>query len=281
MSKTKELLKSLDEKIKKVQSSDEFKEILKTFSKFHNYSFQNSLLIKMQCPEASFVAGFRQWQNKFNRNVKKNEKGIAILAPFTFNKKVTEVKEVQVGNTIQEREIERTVKQTYFKPVYVFDISQTEGDPLPELDLSVDDNLEFNLLDRLIGLADSESLKVEFKSLNEKLDGYINNETITIREEANDTEKASILVHELAHYYLHQNIESKDELAKEIIEMEAEAVAFVVMDHFNIEIKSDKYLTLYKKSYDLNESLKKINKASNKIIYHIKESLDLTTSKVS
>ena len=281
MSKTKELLKSLDEKIKKVQSSDEFKEILKTFSKFHNYSFQNSLLIKMQCPEASFVAGFRQWQNKFNRNVKKNEKGIAILAPFTFNKKVTEVKEVQVGNTIQEREIERTVKQTYFKPVYVFDISQTEGDPLPELDLSVDDNLEFNLLDRLIGLADSESLKVEFKSLNEKLDGYINNETITIREEANDTEKASILVHELAHYYLHQNIESKDELTKEIIEMEAEAVAFVVMDHFNIEIKSDKYLALYKKSYDLNESLKKINKASNKIIYHIKESLDLTTSKVS
>jgi len=263
--KVKELLKRLDESIDQVQSSSEFKEILKTFSKFHNYSFQNSLLIKLQKPEATFVAGYKQWQDKFNRYVKKGEKGIAILAPFTFKKKVTESKEIQVGNTIQEREVEREVKQTYFRPVYVFDVSQTEGEPLPELDLSIDDSLEIDLLDFLIKLAASESLLVEFKSLPDKLDGYINNKTITIKENANNTEKAGILVHELAHYYLHNKNQDK-KLTKEIIEMEAEAVAFVVMHHFNIEIKSDKYLALYKKSYDLMESFERINKVSKKIL---------------
>ena len=264
--KVKELLKRLDESIDQVQSSSEFKEILKTFSKFHNYSFQNSLLIKLQKPEATFVAGYKQWQDKFNRHVKKGEKGIAILAPFTAKKKVIESKEVQVGNTIQEREIEREVKQTYFRPVYVFDVSQTEGEPLPELDLSIDDSLEIDLLDFLIKLAASESLLVEFKSLPDKLDGYINNDTITIKENANTTEQASILIHELAHYYLHQNNEGKEELTKEIVELEAEAVAFVVMDNFGVEISSDKYLALYKKSYDLMESFERINKVSKKIL---------------
>ena len=263
--KVKELLKRLDESIDQVQSSSEFKEILKTFSKFHNYSFQNSLLIKLQKPEATFVAGYKQWQDKFNRHVKKGEKGIAILAPFTAKKKVIESKEVQVGNTIQEREIEREVKQTYFRPVYVFDVSQTEGEPLPELDLSVGDSLEIDLLDKLIDLAASESLSVEFKPLPDKLDGYINNKTITIKENTDNTEKASIFIHELAHYYLHKNINNKDNITKEIVEMEAESVAYVVMNYFGVDINSDKYLALYKKDYELVESLKYI-KSNSKLI---------------
>ncbi len=264
--KIKDLLENLDERIDQVQSSDEFKEILLTFSQFHNYSFQNSLLIKLQKPEATFVAGYRQWQDKFNRHVKKGEKGIAIIAPFTAKKKIAEVEEVQVGNTVQEREVEREVRKTYFRPVYVFDISQTDGDPLPELDLSVEDSIDEDILAPLFELAGSESLLVEFKSLPDRLDGYIKEDLITIRNNANNTEKASILIHELAHYYLHQNINSKEGLTKEIVEMEAEAVAFVVMDHLGIKSKSDKYLALYKESYDLSKSLQRIKQVSNEII---------------
>ena len=133
------------------------------------------------------------------------------MAPFTAKKKVTEVEEIQVGNTIKERKVEKKVKKTYFRPVYVFDISQTEGEPLPELDLSIEDSLDEDILAPLIELACSESLLVEFKSLPEKLDGYITKDTINIKEKANYTEKASILVHELAHYYLHQKMDFPSE----------------------------------------------------------------------
>lgn len=268
--KVEDLLERLDEKIDEVKSSDEFKELLKTFSKFHNYSLQNTLLIKMQKPEATFVAGYKQWQEKFNRRVKKGEKGIAILAPFTYKTKEVKVREVVTSDgEVMEKEIEEEVKKTYFRPVYVFDISQTEGEPLPELDLSVEDELEFNLLDRLIGLARSESMQVEFKPLPDRLDGYIRGDTITIKERANKTERASILAHELAHYYLHQNIKDKEGLTKEIVEMEAEAVAFVVMDYFGVQIKADKYLALYKQEYRLMESLKDIKSVARLILDYL------------
>ncbi len=262
MSKTKELLKRLDEKIDQVQSSDEFKEILKTFSQFHNYSYHNSLLIKMQCPEASHVAGFRQWQKKFNRNVKKGETGIAILAPFSFKKTVTEIKDGE--------EVEKEINKTYFRPVYVFDISQTEGEPLPEMDLSID-SANIDLLSPLIELIEKESLIVEFKLLPKRLDGYLKEDKIVVDKSTNETEQASILIHELAHYYLHQKTDEKEGLTKEIVEMEAESVAFVVMDHFGVEIKSDKYLALYKESYDLSDSLQRINKVSSKILSFLEE----------
>jgi len=222
--KTKDLLKSLDEKIEEVKSSDEFKKILETFSQFHNYSYHNSLLIKLQCPEASYVAGFRQWQNKFNRNVKKGEKGIAILAPFSYKKKETKL--------IDGEEIEKEIKETYFRPVYVFDVSQTEGEPLPKVDLSIDPT-NIDLLSPLIELVKKESLRVKFKLLPERLDGYLKEDTIIVDKKANTTEQASILIHELVHYYLHDKNQDK-KLTKEIVEMEAEAVAFVVMHHFNI-----------------------------------------------
>ena len=222
--KTKDLLKRLDKKIEEVQSSDEFKELLETFSQFHNYSYHNSLLIKMQCPEASYVAGFRQWQKKFNRNVKKGEKGIAILAPFTSKRTVTKLKD--------GKEVEKEISDTYFRPVFVFDISQTEGEPLPEVDLSID-STNIDLLRPLIELVKKESLKVKFKLLPERLDGYLKEDTIVVDKKANTTEQASILIHELAHYYLHDKNQDK-KLTKESVEMEAEAVACVVMHHFNI-----------------------------------------------
>jgi Zn-dependent peptidase ImmA (M78 family) len=268
--KTAELLESLNERIDQVQSSSEFKKVLKFFSKFYNYSYQNSMLILMQKPEASFVAGYRQWQKKFDRHVKKGEKGIAILAPFTYKK---EVKKSNLNSNADDEETEE-VKRTYFNTVYVFDISQTEGDPVPELDMEIE-NSNKELISLLLDYAESQKIEVNFKRLSGSTDGYSRGGEIVINDNANETEQASILVHELAHEHLHFSSESNSlNLSKEIIEMEAEAVAFVVMDYFNIESKSDKYLALYKKSYDLMESFKRINDVSSRFLDYLLAAAD-------
>jgi len=96
----------------------------------------------MQYPDATYVAGYKQWKKKFNRHVKKGEKGIAILAPFQYNKKVKKKEKVKNDSgEIIEKEVEETKKKTYFKPVYVFDISQTEGEPVPKIDTSINNDL--------------------------------------------------------------------------------------------------------------------------------------------
>jgi hypothetical protein len=263
--KTAELLKELDERIDKVQSSDEFKEVLEFFSKFHNYSYHNSILIMIQKPKATLVAGYRQWQKKFDRHVKKGEKGIAILAPFTYKKKKADI------DSNLDSDEEKEVTKTYFRPVYVFDVSQTEGKSLPQIDLSLE-NSDSTLFEPLKSYAISKGIKVKLKSLRKGLDGYSEGGKIVINRKANDTEKASILVHETAHELLHFR-DSKDvKLTKEILEMEAEAVAFVVMNYFGVEIKSDKYLALYKKSYNLMESLKRISDRSSAMIDYVLKS---------
>jgi antirestriction protein ArdC len=259
--KTAELLKELDERIDKVQSSDEFKEVLEFFSKFHNYSYHNSILIMMQKPEATLVAGYRQWQKKFNRHVKKGEKGITILAPFTYKKKKGDI----------DSDEEKEVTKTYFRPVYVFDVSQTEGKVLSQIDLSLE-NSNSALFEPLKSYALSKGIKVKFKSLRKGLDGYSEGGKIVVNRKANDTEKASILVHETAHELLHFRDIKDVKLTKEILEMEAEAVAFVVMNYFGVEIKSDKYLALYKKSYNLMESLKRISDRSSAMIDYVLKS---------
>jgi len=266
--KTKNLLEKLDKKIDEVKSSDEFHEMLKFFSKFHDYSYHNTILIQLQKPDASYVAGYRQWQKKFNRQVKKGEEGIAILAPFSYKKTVTEVEEVEIDGEIIETEVQKEVPKVHFKPVYVFDISQTEpiddteDSELPTLDTGLQNNGGSELLKPLTEFAINQDLSITYKSLPEGTEGYFKGDNIIIDDNLNDTEKASILVHELGHAMLKHDVN----LSREIKELEAEAVAFVVMDHYGIEIKSDKYLALYKKDYDLKESLKRIHKVATRII---------------
>ena len=247
--KIQELLEELDERIEEVQSSKEFKKILEFYSRFHDYSYHNTMLIQMQCPGATHVAGYRQWQEKFDRQVKKGEQGIAILAPMTYTTTETEIEEIEVDGKIVEQEVEKEVNKTYFRPVYVFDISQTEGEEIPEVDINLEDT-KSELLEPLIEYAESEGISVQFKLLPPKCEGYTKgDEEIIVNQNRNDTEKAAILIHELAHIKLHQGEEVDDEVKynEEIKEMEAEAVAFVVMHYFGLEIKSDNYLALYKK----------------------------------
>ena len=257
--KTKMLLEQLNNRIDSVRNSDEFKSMLQFLGKFHNYSYQNSILIQMQKPDASYVAGYKQWQKKFNRHVKKGEKAISILAPFTYKKKVTAEKKVD-GKI---KEVEKEVKRMYFRPVNVFDVSQTEGDSLPNLDISVVDDC-IRLYKPLAQYTEFKDIILKLKMLPEALKGYSRGGEIVLNKILNQTERAGVLVHELGHELLHQKDES--ELCKEVKEMEAEAAAFVVMDHYGVDIKSDKYLALYKESYDLKQSLKRIDNLASEII---------------
>jgi hypothetical protein len=267
--KTRELLEKLDKKIESVQSSEEFQSILETFSKFHSYSYHNSLLILTQKPEASFVAGFKQWQQKFNRYVKKGENGIAILAPFSYKKRIE--KTSNDSEKAKDSDEENYVKKTYFKPVYVFDVSQTEGADLPEIDTSLDNKHQY-LLNPILSLVNEKGVKLKFESLKNGLDGYSKGGEIVINKALNPTEKAAVIIHELAHEILHSR-EERAVLTKEVKELEAEAVSFVVMDHYNLEIKSDQYLALYKESYDLKDSLKRISKLATSIISYCDQNL--------
>ena len=262
--KVKELLENLEERIEEVQSSKEFKEYLRFFSKFHDYSYRNILLIKMQRPDARLVAGYKQWQKKFDRHVKKGEKGIMIMAPYKYKKKVTELKKDKVGGEIIEREVEKEKEFVSFRPVYVFDVSQTAGKEIPEWEIEVNE-AENNLLDPLKSYAIKEGITVEFKGLREGLKGYSEGGKIVVDESLNSTEQTSVLAHEIAHEKLHYDCKDK-ELSKEIVELEAEATAFVVMEYFNIDILSEKYLALYKKSHNLMDSFKRINRVSKNII---------------
>lgn len=268
--KVKKLLKNLEERIERVQSSDEFKEYLQFFSKFHDYSYRNILLIKMQKPDARFVAGYKQWKDKFDRHVKKGEEGIMILAPYKYNKEVIEVQKEIIEGEVMEKEVIKEKEFINFRPVYVFDISQTEGEPVPDWKIEVEDSNR-KILKPLVSYAKREDIEVEFKRLREGLKGYSEGGKVVLGERLNDTEKAVTLCHEIAHEKLHNNSHDNDKLTKEIVEMEAEAVSFLVSDYFNIDNPSGKYLALYKKSYDLMESFKRISKISSNIIDFIEE----------
>ena len=126
--KVKSILKKLEEGVKDLFTSEKYKQYLSTMSKFHHYSFNNTILIAMQKPDATLVAGYTAWKQKFHRQVKKGEKGITILAPIKLKEK-----EADDSKTVAENDEKEYKIHLLFRPVSVFDVSQTEGEPLPSL----------------------------------------------------------------------------------------------------------------------------------------------------
>ncbi|HMA60494.1 MAG TPA: ImmA/IrrE family metallo-endopeptidase [Halanaerobiales bacterium] len=192
-----------------------------------------------------------------------------ILAPYKYTKEVIETEKKILEGEMVEKEVIKEKEFINFRPVYVFDISQTEGEPVPDWKIEVEDSNR-KILNPLVSYAKGEDIRVEFKRLREGLKGYSEGGKIVLGERLNNTEKAVTLCHEIAHEKLHNDSRDNDKLTKEIVEMEAEAVSFLVSDYFNIDNPSGKYLALYKKSYDLMESFKRINRTSTEIIDFIK-----------
>lgn len=219
MQKTRETLETLMEGVEAIKSGEEWAAFLKFSSSFHSYSARNRLLIYTQCPTARRVAGFNKWK-EFGRNVKKGEKAIRILAPL-------------VRRVEGEGEGDTETLTFGFRTVSVFDVSQTEGEPLPSLNLAVecsDEERAIAALDSLKDFAENElRVPVSFATLTEGTGGYLSllERRIVINFQSNFLHRAKTLAHEIAHAIMHlDEHEGHDE---DVMEIEAESVAFCVM----------------------------------------------------
>jgi len=226
------------------RQSQLFRDYLRTSAAFWDYSWHNQMLIWRQKPDASFVGGFHTWL-KCGRYVRKGEKGIAILAPMSFKDK---------RQTVQRGKNE--VQRIWFKVVNVFDISQTDGTPLPELPTKSMGERGADMLSRLLRFAESRGITVRFVekcSLNGAA-GTSKGTEVEIRTSETDiTTQAATLAHEIAHSLLHFTADGKrittregKEIDKQQRELEAEATAYVVGSYFGIQSPSDFYLAAYK-----------------------------------
>lgn len=207
--------------------SEEMMRYLETCSRFHHYSWHNIWLILITCPHATQVAGFRKWQS-MNRYVRKGEKGIPILAPIL-------VKE-EMQDTEETRQFLRG-----FKVVYVFDVSQTEGEPLPEPPNWKSPEKNEELTERLLTFAREKGITVTEKVLAGEIQGLSKGGAIALDPLAG----TKTLIHEIAHELMHQD--STAPVERSIRELEAEAVAFVVGKHFGLDTSnsSANYISLW------------------------------------
>ncbi len=257
--KTTQAFEMIEQGVKDVYSSDKFKDYLSCLSKFHNYSLNNTLLILYQNPNATHVAGYNAWKNNFNRQVNKGEKGLIILAPFPtketrmVDKLDNEGKIIldSDGNRIQE---EKEFDKLCFKTTTVFDISQTSGDPLPELITDLKgSNKEAIAMIETIKVACK--IPIEFKDANTDrtlsmgAKGYYSPTTdeIVVNKDLEDIHIAKTLIHEYAHSILHKQT-NKNQSQREI---EAESLAFVICDHFGLD--TSEYSFGYIASYATND----------------------------
>jgi len=223
------------------QASAEFQEWLDVQSRFHDYSYRNTLLIKRQCPEATRVAGYRTWQEEFDRHVQEGESAIWIWAPI-IAKQCPECENSPSYHENSDCEYDETPSEEWskglvgFKPAPVFDISQTEGDPLPELDTEATGDAG-DLVPTLLDVADELDITVrivpeakwshgEAKGVCERLTPADVQPLVEVRDRENDADLARTLIHEYAHARLHIGVNDDTERSKR--EIEAEAVAYIV-----------------------------------------------------
>ena len=205
-----EITAGIEQGIKELFESEKYMRYLSVMSKFHRYSVNNTMLIYMQRPDATLVAGFNKWKNQFERHVKKGEHGITIIAPTPFKKKIEEQKldpdtkapilDAEGKAVMEEREVEIPM----FRPVKVFDVSQTDGKPLPELASSLSGTVP-HYEAFMEALRRSAPVPIEFEPMAENMDGYFSSDQqrIAIREGMSEVQTVSAAVHETAHSKLH------------------------------------------------------------------------------
>lgn len=272
--KVKELTTRLDKGVEEILTSDRFKSYLKQMSKFHSYSFRNSLLILLQNENATLVAGYKTWQTIFNRNVNKGEKGIQIFAPCPYKVK----KETEFTNEKGEKEkkVEEVVIPK-FKAVTVFDVSQTTGEPLKEMAEELKG--KYQDFSRLFeAIKKCSDFEISFiPGTAEKGCCHIKERRITIKEGMSENQTIKTLIHEIAHEKLHSNI--PEDVTRNQQEIEAESIAFVVANYFGIDTSSYSfdYISTWqeKEKAEVKNSLNTIQETSNMLIENIKKNLSL------
>ena len=306
-----EITAGIEQGIKELFESERYMRYLSVMSKFHRYSVNNTMLIYMQRPDATLVAGFNKWKNQFERHVKKGEHGITIIAPTPYKKKIEEMKrdpdthapilDADGKAVMEEKEIEIPM----FRPVKVFDVSQTDGKPLPELASSLSGTVP-HYEAFLEALRRSAPVPIELEPMAANMDGYFSSEQqrIAIREGMSEVQTVSAAIHEIAHSKLHDYAKAQEEAARSgdkeppkkkdrhTEEVEAESISYAVCQYFGIETSGNSfgYIASWSKDKELKElraSLETINKTSCELIDDIERNykeickergIDLTAS---
>ena len=247
--KLKEITDRLEQGITELFESERYKEYLRVMSKFHNYSFNNTLLIAMQKPDASLVAGFSSWKNNFGRNVMKGEKGIKIIAPSPFTVKQEVAKtDPQTGKPVFGKDgkpvtEEKEIKVPAYKVVSVFDVSQTEGRELPDIAVDELTGDVDRFKDFFTALEQASPVPVGFEKIEGGAHGYyhLEEKRITIDEGMSDLQTLKTAIHEIAHAKLHDidlnapKEEQKPRVDRRTREVEAESVAYTVCQHYGLD----------------------------------------------
>lgn len=274
--KLEALLGQLEEGTKAVFQSDNYKAMLTTIAKFHRYSLNNQILIAAQKPEATLVAGFRAWQQKFNRRVVKGEHGIRIIGYTPKTVTTQEPKLDPQGNPVYDPQGRPVMEQVQseipaFKVMYVFDVSQTEGEPLPALEMKeLEGNVQrFEVMrDTLLSLS---PVPVVFESFPGDARGMMDYSTnrITVQPDMSQTQTIKTLIHEIAHAQMH----GKDvKLTREVKETEAESVAYILCQHLGID--SGSYSFPYLASWSNGQDVKVLQASLNRIREQAKQNMD-------
>ena len=289
----REIVDSIENGIKELFESDKYQQYLSTMSRFHRYSVNNTMLIYMQRPDATHVAGFNKWRDQFGRNVLKGEKGIRIIAPTPYKKKVEEIKTDPETNApvldadgkaiIEEKEI----RIPMFKVVSVFDVSQTAGKPLPQLAADLSGNVQqYEVF--MEALRRASPVPIEIKPVAHDTDGFfsIKAQSITIRAGMSEVQTVCAAVHEIAHAKLHdyehmteladdgETILVPGEKSRNTEEVEAESISYAVCQYYGIETGENSfgYIATWSKGKELKElraSLETINKTASELITDI------------
>ena len=289
--KVQEITEKLEQGIKELFESEKYKTYLNTMSKFHNYSFNNTMLIAMQKPDATLVAGFKAWQKNFDRHVKKGEKGIRILAPAPYKIKEEQEKldpvtgEIMLDKNGMPITEEVEIKIPAFRVVPVFDVSQTDGKELPDIGVnellgSVEDYEDF-----MQALTEVSPVPITYEDIDGDAKGYFRttDHRIAIQEGMSQSQTVKTAIHEVAHAKLHdrernQDIDAILDKDRNTKEVEAESVAYTVCQHFGIDTSdySFGYIVGWSSDRDMKElksSLDTIRKTASELITGIEDRL--------
>ena len=283
----------IEQGIKELFESEKYMRYLSVMSRFHRYSVNNTMLIYMQKPDATLVAGYNKWKNQFERHVKRGEHGITIIAPTPFKKKIEEQKldpdtkapilDAEGKAVMEEREVEIPM----FRPVKVFDVSQTDGKPLPELASTLSGSVQ-NYEAFMEALRRSAPVPLSVEPMAANMDGYFSpdQQRIAIRAGMSEVQTVSAAVHEIAHSKLHNYAKAQEEAARagdkeppkkkdrNTEEVEAESISYAVCQYYGIQTGENSfgYIANWSQGKELPElraSLETINKAAGELIADI------------
>lgn len=286
----KDITDRLEQGIMELYESERYKEYLRVMSKFHNYSLNNTLLIAMQKPDATHIAGYNAWKNNFGRNVMKGEKGIRILAPSPYKiRQKVEKKDLQTGKTVMDgdgnplTEIKEVIIPAY-KIVSVFDISQTEGRELPSIGVNELTGDVEQYEDFYTALEKTSPVPMGFEKIEGGAHGYYHfgEKRIAIDEGMSQLQNLKTAIHEIAHAKLHAidfNVpreKQPDKPDRRTREVQAESVAYTVCQHYGLDTSdySFGYVAGWSSGRELVElksSLEKIHTAAAEIIESVDE----------